>query len=315
MILHDRSRTECEVRPMRIAITGANSSVGKVLLRHVLRQDDLEARAAVRTKEAVATLPRAPGITPCVIRFDDRDTLAALLDGVNCLVHLAGILIENKHSTYQTANVDAAQAIVEACRHTNVEHIVFISSLGADVNSKNRYYHSKGLAEQIVAHSGVAATIIRTSILLGPGTAGAQSLVRTASQTSVKVLGGGNHSLRPLDVDDLSAAILYCCRVHASGVAVHELVGPEPITHRDLIITIGRLMGRAVSITATPVWAAKLGAAMVSRIRHGGMTPTVIDVITTDETVRTNSDVDLHVRLTPLSATLEKLLPEKTLHQ
>ena len=42
------------------------------------------------------------------------------------------------------------------------------------------------------------------------------------------------------------------------------------------------------------------------------MTPTVIDVITADETVRTNADVDLGVSLTPLSATLEKLLPEKS---
>ena len=220
---------------MRIAITGANSSVGKVLLRHVADQDDVEARAGVRTRQAVATLPSDPGITPCVIRYGDRDTLAALLDGVSCLVHLAGILIESKHSSYQTANVDATQAVVEACRHAKVDHIVFISALGADINSRNRYYRSKGEAEQVVAHSGISSTIIRTSILLGPGTAGAQSLVGMASRASVKVLGGGHHSLRPLDVDDLSDAILYCCRVQADGVAVHELVGPEPMTHRDLI--------------------------------------------------------------------------------
>ena len=42
------------------------------------------------------------------------------------------------------------------------------------------------------------------------------------------------------------------------------------------------------------------------------MTPTVIDVITAEETVHTNADVDLGVSLTPLSATLEKLLPERT---
>ena len=114
---------------MRIAITGANSSVGKVLLNHVGSQDDLEGRAGVRTPEAVATLPSVPGITPCVIRCGDEDTLAALLDGVSCLVHRAGILIESKRSSYQTANVDATQAVVEACRHTSVDHIVFISAL------------------------------------------------------------------------------------------------------------------------------------------------------------------------------------------
>ena len=297
---------------MRIAITGANSSVGKVLLRHVADQDDLEARAGVRTHQAVATLPSNPVITPCVIRYGDRDTLAALLDGVSCLVHLAGILIESTRSSYQTANVDTTQAVVEACRHANVDHIVFISALGADITSGNRYYRSKGESEQVVARSGIASTIIRTPILLGPGTAGARSLVGMASRASVRVLGGGHHLLRPLDVDDLSDAILYCCRVQADGAAVHELVGPEPMTHRDLIATTGRLMGHDVSIAALPVWTAKLVAAMAGWIRRGGMTPTVIDVITADETVRKNSDVDLGVSLTPLSATLEKLLSEKT---
>ena len=38
------------------------------------------------------------------------------------------------------------------------------------------------------------------------------------------------------------------------------------------------------------------------------MTPTVIDVITADETVRKNADIDLGVTLTPLSGTLEHLL-------
>ena len=297
---------------MQIAITGANSSVGKVLLRHVAGQNDFLARAGVRTSEAVATLPRFATIIPRVIRYDDRDSLTALLTGVRCLVHLAGILIETKHSNYQTANVDATRAVVDVCRDANVEHIVLISALGADSHSGNRYYRSKGVAEQIVTQSGISATIIRTPILLGPGTAGARALVGMASRPTVKVLGGGRHALRPLDVDDLSEAILYSCRARADGVAVHELVGPEPTTHRDLITTTGRLMGHTVSVAAIPVWTAKLGSTLAGWTRRGGMTPTVIDVITASEVVRTNADADLGVSLTPLLATLTKLLPEKT---
>ena len=315
MILHSRSPTDLQARPVRIAITGANSSVGNILLKHIVDQDDLQARAGVRAQQAVATLPSDPGITPCVICYDDKETLATLLDGVSCLVHLAGILIEGKQSNYQTANVDPTQAIVEACRHANVEHIVFVSSLGADSNSENRYYRSKGVAEEIIVHSGVCATIIRTSMLLGSGTAGAESLVRFASRPSVRMLGGGDYSLRPLDVDDLIDAILHCCRVQADGVTVHELVGPEPMTHRELITTTGQLMGHNVSIGTMPVWTAKLGAAMAGWIRRGGMTPTVIEVITADETVEKNADIDLGVRLTPLSVTLEKLLLKKPYRQ
>ena len=224
------------------------------------------------------------------------------------MVHLAGILIESTTSTYRTANVEATQAVADACQRAHVKHIVFISVLGADPRSANRYFRSKGDAEQVVADSGISSTIIRTPILLGPGTAGARALIALASHASVKVLGGGSYSLCPLDVDDLSRAILRCCRVQADGVTIHELVGPQPTTYRDLIRETGRRMGTDVSVGSVPVWTAKMGAAIVSRIRRGGMTPTVIDVITADETVRKNAAVSLGVHLTPLSVTLEHIL-------
>jgi hypothetical protein len=53
---------------------------------------------------------------------------------------------------------------------------------------------------------------------------------------------------------------------------------------------------------------AMLGATVAGWTRRGGMTPAVIDVITSDEIVGGNADVALGVTLTPLSATLEKLL-------
>ena len=71
-------------------------------------------------------------------------------------------------------------------------------------------------------------------------------------------------------------------------------------------------MGHEVSVRSMPVWLAKLGAAIAGWKRQGGMTPTVIDVITSDEAVHENADAKLGVILTPLSATLEKLLRSET---
>ena len=135
------------------------------------------------------------------------------------MVHLAGILFESPTSSYQTANVDATQAVVDACRTAGVSHVVLVSVLGADPDSTNRYLRSKGRAERIVAESGLSAAIIRTPILLGPGMAGARAIVHAASQQTVTLLGGGRHSIRPLDVDDLSRAILRCCETPRAGAA------------------------------------------------------------------------------------------------
>ena len=167
------------------------------------------------------------------MRYDDPTSVASLVDGVSCLVHLAGILIESASTSYQSANVDATRSVVAACGRAGVGHVVFVSALGADPGSSNGYYRSKGEAESLVAGSKIPATIIRTPILLGPGTAGARSLVGLASRDAVRVLGGGHHTLFPLDIDDLGTAILRCCRTPPDGVATHELVGPEPVTQRE----------------------------------------------------------------------------------
>ena len=142
--------------------------------------------------------------------------------------------------------------------------------------------------------------------------AGARAVVHAAAQPAVTLLGGGRHTIRPLDVDDLSRAILRCCEPSGAGASVYELVGPEPTAYRDVIAKAAALTGRRVSIRSMPVWLAKLAAAIAGWRRQSGMTPTVIDVITSDEAVHENADVELGVTLTPLSATLEKLLRSET---
>lgn len=297
---------------MNIAITGANSGVGKILLRHLASSADIQTVACIRSTRAAASLPASPRVSACAVSYEDGDGLASAFKGTSCVVHLAGILFESPTSTYATANVATTQAVVDACRKAGVRRVVLVSALGADPASSNRYLSSKGESERIVSASGLSAAIIRTPILLGPGMAGARAVIGAASQPSVTLLGGGRHSIRPLDVDDLSRAIVRACASSDAGVAVYELVGPETAAYRDVIARTAVLMGTKVSIRSMPIWLAKIGAAIAGWRRRGGMTPAVIDVITSSESVHENADIALGVTLTPLSKTLEKLLPAKT---
>ena len=291
----------------QVAVTGANSAVGRALLARLAGDDGLRVVAVVRRQAAVASLPRSPRIAAAVIGYDQPDRLRAALGGVDCVVHLAGILFETRASDYQRANVDTTRVLVAAARAAGARHIVFVSSLGADPDSPNGYFRSKGEAERLVAGAGVAATIIRTPLLLGPDTAGGRALLRDASRPAVRLLGGGAHRLRPLDVDDLCAAVARCCREPSAGARTYELVGPTLLTQRELLRQTARLLGRDLAIRSTPVWLARLGARLAGLIRTGGLTPAVIDVITSDEAVPRNADGDLGIDLTPLSDTLAGL--------
>ena len=291
----------------RIAVVGANSAVGAALLAQVADGDALDVVAAARRPEALERLPRSPRITPRVVDYGRSESLIEAFAGAGVVVHLAGILFESRTSDYRSGNVEVTRAVVEAARSAGVGHVVFVSSLGADPRSRNGYFRSKGEAEGIVAGSGLGATIIRTPLLLGPGTAGGRALVAAASGPAARVLGGGAHRLRPLDVDDLCRAVLGCYERPASDVRTCDLVGPETLTHRELIERTADRLGREVSFRSTPVWLARLAAGLAGLVRKGGMTPAVVDVITSDEAVDGNADGELGVSLTPLSDTLAKL--------
>ena len=293
---------------MKNAVTGANSSVGQNLLEQLKTKADINVVAGVRNEKAFASLPQAKSIKPQIIAYDDLGSLQATMTDADCVIHLAGILIETKHSNYASANIAATAAVVAAAQKCGVKHLVFISVVGADTESKNAYFRSKGSAENLIAYSGISASILRTPILLGPGAAGANAILGMANAGQTKVLGGGYYCMRPLDIDDLSKAIVKLIESPPSGVVTHELVGPESTPYREIIAKTAQLMGKSVEVGSVPILLAKIGAAITSTLKGGGITPTVIDVITKDEVVETNADVAIDIPLTSLEETLKKVI-------
>ena len=87
----------------------------------------------------------------------------------------------------------------------------------------------------------------------------------------------------------------------------YELVGPESASYRDIIEMTAKIMGKTISFGTIPILLAKFGAAISSILKGGGITPTVIDVITQDEVVKTNADRELGITLTPLKQTLKNM--------
>ena len=292
---------------MKVAITGANSSVGKNLLVRLSKEEDITIVAGVRNEKVIPELPKSPAIKPTVINYDDIKSLEKALDGADIVIHLAGILIETKHSNYANANIAATAAIVDAAKKSDVKSIIFISVVGASPESRNAYFRSKGVAEELVLSSGLGARILRTPILFGPNAAGSQAIIGMISSGQAKLLGGGHYQMRPLDIDDLSEALTILCSTSIQDQVTYDLVGPESAPYRDIIEMTAQVMGKTIAFGNVPILLAKFGAAITSILKGGGITPTVIDVITQDEIVKTNADSALGITLTPMKQTLKKM--------
>lgn len=267
---------------LRVVITGANSAVGQAILRRASQHPDLTLVAAVRSERAMKDLPPLPADQRVRIGYDEPESLRAAFAGADAVVHLAGTLIEKPGSTYEIANLQTTDAVVAAAQAAGVGKLVLVSAIGADARSGNRYFGTKGQAEDAVRGSGLPYTILRAPLLLGPGTEGTAAVERHLSKPTATLPGGGSNWQQPLYVDDLARAALVATSRVVAPDATLDLVGPEAIRERAIIERAAAASGRTVAIKAIPVGLLRVILQIQGLFRKGGFSADVLDVITAD---------------------------------
>jgi uncharacterized protein YbjT (DUF2867 family) len=301
------------IEPVSIVVTGANSAVGQAILRCGSQDEAVPTAlvAAVRSDRAageIRPLLRACGKV-ARISYDDSATLDAAFQGASAIIHLAGILVERRGSTYEQANVATARSVVEAAKRCAAEKFVLVSATGADETSSNGYYRSKGQAEALVRASGLCYTILRVPLLLGRGTEGATALVRNASGPKAKLIDGGRNLQQPLSVGDLANAALVAAQPSVARNRTLDLVGPISLTERELVERAARLLGHEVRITSIPKGLLSFVLAIRRRVLGPGFSPDVLDVITADTRLDPQAAAsELGIRLTGIDEMIKSSL-------
>ena len=276
-----------------LGVTGANSAVGRAILR-LPDGDRAEVTglvAGVRSERAESELPPLWGEGSRVARisYDDPAMLMAAFDGCDAIAHLPGVLIERPGSTYETANVETTRAVTECAARLEIKKLVLVSAVGADSKSPNRYYRTKGEAEDIVRRSGVPFTILRAPLLLGAYTEGSEQLRQNGRKHKRWLLGGGRNIQQPLHVADMANAVLRSADQDMVYQRTLDMVGTYTVSERDLALMTSNSMGIGdVKIRAFPIGLARRAAALRTRFGGPGFSPDVIDVITADTDLPTS---------------------------
>jgi uncharacterized protein YbjT (DUF2867 family) len=274
---------------MRLVVTGANGAVGRALLRGVRshRPAPFEVVAAVRSERSASELRplMAPLGAVARVSYGDPASLAAAFDGASAVVHLAGVLVERPDSSYEAANVETTRRVADAARRSGVGKLVFVSAIGADARSANRYWRTKGEAEGLVWASAVPHTVLRVPMLLGHGTEAGAALRRRLGRRVVPLLDGGRTLQQPLDVDDLARAAIVACHPGVAENGSLELVGPVSLPDRAIVERAARLTGRRIRIISVPTPPVRLALSVLRRVAARGVSPDVLEVLTTDTRV------------------------------
>jgi len=203
-----------------IALTGATGFLGRAIAQALLARGAV-VRALARDP---SRLPQAPGIEP--VRGDLRDgaSFAALLSGVEGVIHCAGLVKARSAEEFFAVNAEASERLAQAAETAGARRFVLISSLAAREPQLSPYAASKAAAEAALARrTGLAWTILRPPGIYGPGDEATAPLLRLARAGVLPVLGPAQARLSLIHVADAAEAAAAAYAAPATVGRVYEL--------------------------------------------------------------------------------------------
>lgn len=198
------------------------------------------------------------------------DDLRAAMRDCDAVIHLVGIIGEVGDQTFERVHHEGTLRVVEACLAAGVRRLIHMSALGTRPEAIARYHRSKWAAEQVVRESGLRWTILRPSVIHGPGDGFVNLFVRMSRWSPVlPVIGRGTSLLQPIAVESVAAAFARCLDSEAAIHQTYDLCGPERLTLPEILRTVLEVTGRRRGLLHIPRVVAWWQAALLEAVFPG----------------------------------------------
>ena len=239
---------------MKLAITGATGFVGGRLARLAVAQGH-QLRALTRRPQ-----PDERGIDWIEGSLDMREPLRRLVEGVDAIIHVAGVVKAFDRATFDAGNVAGTLHLLATATAGGVRRFVHVSSLAAREPKLSLYGASKARAERLVTDSGLDWAIVRPPAVYGPGDGEMLDLFKAARSGIVPLPPAGRLSV--IHVDDLARLLLALAAPEAPRRVLYEPGDGHAggFTHKQFAQAIGQAVERRPLSLSVPAAVLRLGA-------------------------------------------------------
>ena len=220
---------------MHILITGASGFIGSHLTQALLQRSDRVTTAARNPKALDIHHPEIQMVPIDFCQAHQPEDWLAHLEGVDAVINAVGIIREMGQQPFRALHKQAPIALFQACKMAGVQRVIQISALGADDQAESQYHLSKKAADDFLAASKLEWTILRPSIVYGPGAHSMAFFKALAALPVTPLINKGEQQIQPIHVADLTKAVLQCLAPEGPTQARINLVGPEPINFHNLM--------------------------------------------------------------------------------
>jgi nucleoside-diphosphate-sugar epimerase len=250
---------------VKAAVTGATGFVGSHLVA-ALRERGHGVACLVRGAPGRGARLSAAGCRVVPGELGDAAALASLCDGADVLFHVAGLVAARDEAGLLRVNRDGAARVAAAAGAARVGRLILVSSLSVSgPSARGRphaeagaprpvtpYGRSKAAGEEAVRSGAARFTILRPPAVYGPGDRELLRLYRLCRLGVAPLLGDGAQELSLIHAADLAAALIAVAERDETAGRVYHVAGPEVVTQRELVLAIGRAVGRHVRVEPLP---------------------------------------------------------------
>jgi uncharacterized protein YbjT (DUF2867 family) len=185
----------------------------------------------------------------------DLDSLRRALAGMDALVNIASL------------GFGHAPNLVGATRAAGVSRAVFVSTTAIFTSLNARSRRVRVAAEQAIADSGLAYTILRPTMIYGSARdRNMARLVRYLRRWPlIPIFGNGRSLQQPVYVGDVAGAVVDALLSERTSGASYNIPGASPLTYDEVIDTICRLLHRKVTKVHLPTRPILQGLSLAER--------------------------------------------------
>jgi nucleoside-diphosphate-sugar epimerase len=249
-----------------ILLTGGTGFVGGHVLER-LRADGTPVRCLVRPKAGRAVDAASLGATEVVA--GDLETgvgLQEALEGVEAVIHLAGVTKALRREEYFDGNVTATTNLLLAMAGSNARlvHVSSLAAIGpseaadrpvgvdAEPHPLTNYGRSKLEGERLVRVSRPDAVIVRPPVVYGPRDTDVLQILKPVAKGWSLQMSGAEHWFSAIYVVDLAAELIRLAATQAGAGKVYYLAHAQPVSWARLAARAARIMGVQVQVVKMP---------------------------------------------------------------
>jgi uncharacterized protein YbjT (DUF2867 family) len=231
-----------------VAVTGASGFVGPHLIA-ALKRHGWTVRLLLRRW---SPLPSLAGVEAEIVWGDlaDQGALARLVEGVDAVVHAAGLIKARDPADFLTVNRDGTVRLAALAREAR---FLLLSSLTAREPGLSPYGASKRAAEDALAGRTGPWLAVRAPAVYGPGDRETLAYFRTAARGIGPAPRGTAARLSLIHVEDLAEALALALD-RPLPPSVYEIDDGRAggYSYADMADAAGRALGRRVASLPIP---------------------------------------------------------------